>query len=164
MKAQAAGETHDVERDYHGWLLGQSRALRERKPAFLDWEGVADELEAMARSEERALGSQLERLLVHLLKWSFQPDQRSGSWEASVENARDAVEECLEDSPSLASKLGKLFEKAYLRGRRTAGAEMGLDRRQWTRLLPAQCPWSLPQVRNPKFWPVAATRSNGHKR
>ncbi len=89
----------------------------------------------MARSEERGLGSRLERLLVHLLKWAYQPEERSGSWEASIDNARDAIEECLEGSPSLAGKLAGLAERAYRRARRTAGAEMGLDKQHWSKLL-----------------------------
>ena len=105
MKSQAAREAHDVERDYYGWLRQQARALREHQPAFLDWRNLAEELDAMTRSEERGLGTQLERLLVHLLKWAYEHEKRSGSWEASIENARDAIEECLEGSPSLASRL-----------------------------------------------------------
>ena len=164
MKAQAVGETHEAERDYYAWLRQQSKVLREHQPAFLDWRNLAEELEAMARSEERGLGSQPERLLVHLLKWAYQPDERSGSWEASIDNARDAIEECLEVSPSLAGKLAGLTERAYRRARRTAGAEMGLDKRQWSRLLPEACPWSVDRVRDARFWPAAASRSNGHKR
>ncbi|MGA7761996.1 MAG: DUF29 domain-containing protein [Candidatus Binataceae bacterium] len=164
MKQQAARETHEVERDYYDWLRQQSRALREHRPAFLDWQNLAEELEAMARSEERSLGSQLERVLVHLLKWAYQPQERSGSWEASIDNARDAIEECLEGSPSLAGKFAGLAERAYRRARRTAGAEMGLDKRQWNRLLPETCPWAVERIRDAKFRPAGATRSNGHKR
>jgi len=80
MKPQAARETHEVERDYYEWLRQQSRALREHRPAFLDWRNLAEELEAMARSEERSLTSQVERLLAHSLKWAYQPQERSGSW------------------------------------------------------------------------------------
>ncbi len=54
MKPQAARETHEMERDYYDWLRRQSRALREHRPAFLDWQNLAEELEAMARSEERS--------------------------------------------------------------------------------------------------------------
>jgi len=164
MKSQAAREAHDVERDYYGWLRQQARALREHQPAFLDWRNLAEELDAMTRSEERGLGTQLERLPVHLLKWAYQPEKRSGSWEASIENARDAIEECLEGSPSLASRLGALAERAYRRARRTAGAEMGLDKREWSRLLPEACPWSHERIRDTRFWPAAANRANGHKR
>ena len=164
MKPQVAHAAHDVERDYCDWLREQSRALREHRPTFLDWQNLAEELEAMARSEERALGSQLERLLVHLLKWAYQPQERSGSWEASIDNARDTIEECLESSPSLAGKLAAVAERAYRRARRTAGAEMGFDKRHWSRLLPQACPWPVERVRDARFWPAAAGRSNGHKR
>src|ERR1700730_18360243 len=129
MKSQAAREAHDVERDYYGWLRQQARALREHPPAFLGWRKRADGRGGMPRGEERGFGTQLERLLVHLLKWPYQPEKRSGSWEASIENARDAIEECLEGSPSLASRLGALGERAYRRARRPGGGGMGLHTR-----------------------------------
>jgi hypothetical protein len=60
----------------------------------------------------------------------------------------------LQESPSLKSKLDELFRAAYPRARREAGAEMGLDRHGWEQRLPAQCEWSLEQVRDPDFWPA----------
>ncbi len=141
------------EQDYYAWLLQQARVLRSMRPVFLDWEHLAEELEAISRSEERNLGSLLEVLLKHLLKWEHQPKKRSGSWEASINNSRDKIAELLEESPSLRPKLQSLLNKAFVRARRKAGAEMGLRQRQWERRLSATSPWSAATVRNPEFWP-----------
>jgi hypothetical protein len=150
--------------DFHAWLLSQAKVLRDRSHPHVDWAELAEELQAMAGREERGLESQFERLLTHLLKWAYQPGHRGGGWQASIDNARDKIEERIEHSPSLAPKLGKLIEVAYRRARRTAGAEMGLDKLQWERLFPEPCPWSAELLRNPSFMPAAAPCANGHKR
>ena len=71
--------------DLYSWALQQAEALRAaakiklNTPLAIDWENLAEEAEGMARSEADALYSRYMRLLQHLLKWQFQPDQRSGS-------------------------------------------------------------------------------------
>lgn len=112
--------------DFHGWLLRQAKVLRGRSHKHLDWADLAEELQAMAGREERGLESQFERLLTHLLKWAYQPAHRGGGWQASIDNARDKIEERLEHSPSLAPKLSKLIETAYRRARRTGRRRNGI--------------------------------------
>lgn len=146
----------NIDSDYYDWIRRQAQALREHRPAFLDWENLAEELDAMRRSEESALESQLERVLAHLLKWAYQPNRRSGSWEASIENGRDLIERQLKKSPSLQRKLAEMFEAAYPLARRSAGADIGLDKRQWEKRFPDQCSWTLNQVMDHNFWPDAA--------
>ena len=38
---------------------------------------------------------------MHLLKWSYQPKQRSGSWVSTIRTQRAQVRQLLDDSPSL---------------------------------------------------------------
>lgn len=144
--------------DFHAWLLNQAVTLRERRLDRIDWESIAEELEAMARSEEHGLESFLEVLLTHLLKWAYQAERRSGSWEASIENSRDQIKARLERSPSLKAKLPELAQAAYNRARRTAGAEIGLTRQQWNKLMPQACEWSVDELMDPEFWPQAKKR------
>jgi hypothetical protein len=154
-----AASSGNIDSDYYDWIHRQARALREHRPRFLDWENLAEELDAMGRSEESALESQLERVLAHLLKWSYQPTRRSGSWEASIENGRDLIERQLKKSPSLKHKLSEMFEAAYPLARRNAGADMGLDKRQWEERFPDRCPWGVDEVMDHSFWPEAAELS-----
>jgi hypothetical protein len=163
LKVMAGSFSADIGLDYHEWLVHQARTLRASRPAFLDWENLAEELEAMARSEEHGLESLLERLLKHLLKWSYQSEKISGSWEASIENSRDQIERRLERSPSLNAKLPQLCESAYRRARRTAGAEMRLRKEQWEKRLPESCPWTVRQIRDASFWPRPANGANGQR-
>ena len=148
------GCTRDA--DYYGWLLEQAHALRSSASESIDSEELAEEIEAMAASLKRALVSHLETLLVNLLKWAWQATKRSASWEASIANARDAVADLLADSPSLKRHLDESLAKAYVRARRTAGAEIGYDRRQWDTAFAPACPWRLADFLDDDFWPDPA--------
>ena len=66
--------------DFYLWSAGQAALIREGKFDQLDIENVAEEIESLGRSDKRALGSQLRRLLMHLLKWEHQASRRSQSW------------------------------------------------------------------------------------
>ncbi len=147
----AEARSYDV--DFHAWADAQASKLRQLQPAGLDWRNLIEELEGMARSDERALESFLAVLLIHLLKYRYERNKRSGSWEASIENSRDQIDYLLERSPSLVNKIGAAFPRAYRLARRRAGAEMGLRKREWEAKLPASCEWRLEQVRDSDFWP-----------
>lgn len=150
----------NIESDYYDWIRRQASMLREHRPPFLDWKNLAEELDAIGRSEESALESQLERVLAHLLKWACQPNHRSGSWEALIENGRDLIQRQLKKSSSHKHKLSEMFEAAYPLARRTAGGDIGLDKRQWEERFPDRCTWRLDEVMNHNFRPEAAdTRS-----
>jgi Domain of unknown function DUF29 len=140
--------------DFHAWCLHQAETLRRIAPKVpsVDCLEIAEELEGMARSEQRALQSFLELLLIHLLKWRYQPSRRSRSWRVSIQNARSASRDELDDSPSLRARLPVLIERAYERARRSAGAEMELDERSWEETSPATCPWDFEQLMS-DFWP-----------
>lgn len=150
-----------IEEDYYGWLLSQAAALRARGDLPIDWENVAEELDGMSRSEENSLQSYLERLLIHLLKYAFQPKKITPSWESSIEDSRDRIRLLFKRSPSLKSKIDELFEDAYPFARRRAGAQMRMRKREWDARLPKTCPWPLETVLDPDFWPSADGGSNG---
>ncbi|MCI0464221.1 MAG: DUF29 domain-containing protein [Gemmataceae bacterium] len=63
--------------------------------------GMEELIEALARSERRALKSQLIRLMAHVLKWQTQPEHRSRSCAANIRSARKEIEEIQEETPSL---------------------------------------------------------------
>jgi Domain of unknown function DUF29 len=125
----------------------------------MDWQNLAEELEAMGRSEESSLESYLVVLPKHLLKWRYQANKRTGSWEASIENARDRINHLLRRWLSLRSKIDESFDVAYRLARRKAGAQMGLNKRQWESALPASSEWPLDKALAAEFWPDAAIPS-----
>ena len=76
------------EQDFLAWIELQVEALRSRQASRLDWDNVLEEMECMGRSEKNALRSRLQGLLMHLMKWQWQPDKRSKSWASSIRNQR----------------------------------------------------------------------------
>jgi hypothetical protein len=138
----------------------QAAVLRAQKDQRIDWDGIAEELEAMSRSDEDGLESFLKRLYKHLLKWAYQPSGISGSWEASIDDSREQIPRRLNRSPSLNSKIDELATSAYRRARSKAGAQMKLRRVEWQNRLPEKCLWSLEQVTDPNFWPDPAKLSS----
>ncbi|MFO0048950.1 MAG: DUF29 domain-containing protein, partial [Pseudanabaena sp.] len=68
------------EEDYLQWLEMTTEQLRTGKLENLDIENLLEEIEAMARKEKVALESNLEILLMHLLKYQYQVNKRTSSW------------------------------------------------------------------------------------
>jgi hypothetical protein len=87
--------------------------------------GLEELIEAMSRSDKRALKSQLIRLMMHIIKWRSQPERRSLSWAASIANARDEIADIREETPSLNEAIIQgLWDKAFAAALRQAEAEM----------------------------------------
>jgi hypothetical protein len=63
--------------------------------------GIEELIEALTRADKRALKSHLIRLMVHVIKWHTQPQKRSRSWRATINNARREIADIQEDTPSL---------------------------------------------------------------
>ena len=64
-------------------------------------EGLQTLLTSMSQELKRALRSQLSRLMMHVVKWKIQPEKRSGSWAVSILDARENIEEIMNEKPSL---------------------------------------------------------------
>src|SRR3977135_2624419 len=95
--------------DFYAWANEQAALLRAGRLAEADIENIAEEIETMGRSEKRELVSRMSVLLLHLLKWQFQPARRGNSWRLSIENTRYQLEEHLDDNPSLKSQLDQVM-------------------------------------------------------
>jgi hypothetical protein len=137
------------DRDFYAWANEQAVLLRSGRLSDADIINIAEEIESMGRSEKRELVSRLAVLLLHLLKWEFQPTHRGASWEASIANSRDHITDHLGDNPSLKARLPEAIEAAYRYARRDASAETGMR----ASVFPASCPYSFDQMMNESFWP-----------
>jgi hypothetical protein len=137
------------ETDYAMWLFENAALLRAGHLDELDGENIAEELEDMGRSEARAVGSHIEVLILHLLKWQFQPHQRSGSWRGSILQARYAISDLLDDSPSLRNKLEGMVTQRYPRAVRKASAETGLSEQTF----PVTLPYAIDDLLSDDYWP-----------
>ena len=137
------------ERDFFAWSRQQAELLRAGKLAEADIEHIAEEIDSMGRTEKRELISRLSVLLLHLLKWRYQPDKRGPSWEASIRVQRNRLADHLDDNPSLRPLLPKALASAYRDAALEAVAETGLARST----LPDACQWTVEQVLDGGFWP-----------
>ncbi len=137
------------DRDFYAWTREQATLLRAGKLDDADIAHIAEEIASMGRAEKRELVSRLTVLLMHLLKWQFQPDRRSRSWAATIRNQRLDVADHLVDNPSLKARLPESSAAAYERARNSAAAETDLP----DSLFPLGCPWSFEQIMDAEFWP-----------
>lgn len=88
--------------------------------------GLEELIDAVGRSERRALRSQLTRLMMHILKWQHQPARRSASWVISILLAREEIAGIQEEVPSLNQQaISDLWEKCLESAHRQAAAEIG---------------------------------------
>ena len=79
---------------------------------------------------------------MHRLKWEFQPEKRSRSWEASIRNARNEIRELFKDSPSLRRHFEEHFEDCYQSAREEAAFETELDLSSF----PITCPSQIREI------------------
>ena len=137
------------ESDFYSWALEQAKLLREGRFGELDLENVAEEVEDLGRRQADELGSRYETLLTHLLKWEFQPEQRSHSWKATIGRERDKIVDHLVENPGLKPRRQELFAKVYKDGRSGAAVETNLS----LDCFPVENPYTLDQAMDPEFWP-----------
>ena len=88
------------EQDFHAWAMEQAALLRAGKLDCIDVANLAEEIESMARSERRELVNRLTVVLLHLLKWQYQPALRGNSWRLTIEEQRDSLAEHLRGGPA----------------------------------------------------------------
>jgi hypothetical protein len=93
------------EQDFYAWSVQTATLIRQGSWSEIDALNLAEEIESMGRSEKRELINRLAILMMHLLKWQFQSERRSRSWEGTIDEQRQQVHDLLEDSPSLTYEL-----------------------------------------------------------
>lgn len=144
------------DRDYALWIEGMIAQLTAGDWAEIDRDHLIEELADTGRRERLSLESNLVVILLHLLKWEFQPGLRSGSWAGSITEHRRRVSRALETSPSLKNHLLATWADCYENARFQASVETGLAIDQ----LPIDCPYSVEQVCDRNFWPGLPTTSD----
>ena len=145
------------ETDFHAWSEEQAHAIREGRFEDLDIENVAEEIEDLGKGQRRELQSRLEVILLHLLKWAYQPKKRSRSWRNSIDEQRARVAILFRKNPSIKANFVEELSDAYELARRSAANEMGLEPKEWQRKFPTKCPWSATKILDESFLPDSPT-------
>ena len=142
---------YTYEQDFVGWLNTQAELLKTGKVNELDIKNLVEEIEAMGRSEKRELESRMIILVMHLLKWTFQPNYQSRSWANTINEQRRRIGRVIKDSPSLKNSLNdtEWFNDIWQSALYQAVSETGLD----IKIFPEQPIWTTQQILVDEFFP-----------
>ena len=77
--------------DYVAWADEQALLLEQQRWDELDLANLVEQVSDLGGRHRDALESQLTRLLMHLLKWQFQPGKRTRSWILTINDARRQI-------------------------------------------------------------------------
>jgi hypothetical protein len=138
----AEPERVDYNRDFYSWLMEQARFVREGRWDALDRDNLAEEIESLGREQFNKLESALRVLLLHILKWDHQPDQRTRSWALSIKEHRIELDHVIGDNPGLKPRIGQAVTRGYRKARIEAARETGLDEDRF----PEQCPYGWDDI------------------
>ncbi|MEH2064557.1 MAG: DUF29 domain-containing protein [Nostoc sp.] len=135
------------EQDYCAWVEQTAELLRSHHWDTLDLEHLIEEVVDLGKSQQRALQSALRLVLSHLLKWKYQPERRSHSWQVTI------IDELLQESPSLRRFLNdaEWINTTYQRSRREAMVETSLSEDTFA----IACPFSVDEILDLDFYPNA---------
>ena len=137
------------EQDVYAWAQETAALIRAGKWHAVDAETVAEEVESVGASEYRAVSSAVYQILVHLLKWRYQPHRQSRSWQGSIVEHRNRVPRGLRRAPSLAREIPMMMVEEYPAACRKVSAQTGLP----LATFPQACPWTAAQILDDDFWP-----------
>jgi hypothetical protein len=140
----------DYDTDFYGWTQAQAAALRAKDWPALDVAHLAEEIADVGNALRFTIESHLERLLLHLLKYRYDPAQDPRRlWRLTIRHARREIAK--RAGGSLQEYPAQYLATAYRHAREDAADEAGLA----LTTFPEACPWSVEQVLSPNFWPEA---------
>jgi hypothetical protein len=136
--AQLASKNVLYEQDETAWLEVMAELIRLGRLDEVDFPNLADFLTDMARRDRREVESRLIVLLAHVLKWTYQPDRRSGGWRATIIEQRQELEGLLQRGVlrnHAEAVLADMYRKAV--ERTAAETELSVE------TFPNSCPYEL---------------------
>ncbi len=137
------------EADFYAWTQEQARLLRNQQFSRIDWPNLIEEVESLGQQQRQELRNRLSVLVGHLLKWHYQPQNRSRSWLATLRIQRLDIADLLTDNPSLKPYLEEALPRAYLKGVELAVGETHLPHCTF----PTVCPYPLAAILDSDFYP-----------
>ena len=135
--------------DFYAWTTQQAALLRNGKVQELDLANLAEEIESLGNRQRKEVRSRLRRLVMHLLKWRYQPTHRSRSWRRTIRTQRLEIADDVGDGGTLHQQVPELLKQAYPGARTLATDDTGLP----LATFPDVCPWTHKQVLDEDFWP-----------
>jgi hypothetical protein len=130
--------------DFIEWLDHQAKLLRAHNHDELDYDNLAEEVEAMSRSQRRELKNRSTVLLMHLLKWRHQPDYRCTSWRSTIFQQRLKIKRLIRDMPSIMNEFAD--PEWQIDAWDDAVAEASAETSIFKENFPENCIWTVEQV------------------
>jgi hypothetical protein len=127
--------------DETAWLEAMAELVRRGDLPSLDLENLAEYLSDMAKRDRREVKSRLIVLLVHLLKWEFQPEKRTRGWRTTVLTQRQELAD-LAGRGVLRAHAEAVLPEAYENAVELATSETALPNASF----PAVCPYTVEQL------------------
>ena len=129
------------ETDVVAWANEQAAFVRAGRLDMMDLENIAEEIEDVGKSEQREISSRMAVLLMHLLKWQYQPGRRGNSWARTIKIQRKSILSRLKKTPSLKAIVNdeEWAQEVYDDAVAQAIHETELD-------FPETCAWSMVDV------------------
>ena len=126
------------EADETAWLEAMAELIRSDAHEELDYTHLAEYLSDMARRDRKEVTSRLVVLILHILKWEYQPNRRAKSWGRTILEQQHELEFDVKGGV-LRKHAQEVLPEAYERAVEGAAIETGLAAKKF----PAECPYSL---------------------
>jgi len=141
-KATMADRPTAYHEDLYAWSREQAALLRSGRLSELDALNLAEEIDDVGSAQYDKLESALAVVLLHMLKWDFQPQYRSRSWQNSIAEHRRRADRQLRRNPGLKSRLGEAVEEAFETAHYRAAMETAIE----IETLPLSCPYDWTEI------------------
>ncbi|MFM7407245.1 MAG: DUF29 domain-containing protein [Cuspidothrix sp.] len=141
--------TNLYETDFNLWIEQTVRQLKNGQIQDLDIENLIEEVQSMGSNDKREIKSRLIVLIMHLLKYKYQPKKKTKSWTSTIITQRNELELVLENSPSLNPFLKENISDCYQKARKNAARETKLS----LTTFPLECPFTPEQIMDSDYFP-----------
>ncbi len=139
------------EEDYYLWVETTLKQLEKKDIDNLDWQHLAEEIEALGSEQRRKVESYLKQLLIHLLLyryWETEKEYCQRGWQIEITNFRDELEFSFR-SKTLYNYFLNCLEAVYIKARRQAIQKTGLP----CEIFPEKCPFTPEDIFNSEYFP-----------
>lgn len=130
------------QKDFYGWCSVQSEELLAGRIHNLDLLNLSEEIRDLGENKRFELVNALALLFMHILKWKYQADRRTRSWENTINHRRMATKRILKRNPGLKAQVSECASEAYEDARYSASEETQLP----LEIFPEEIPFSYEDV------------------
>lgn len=130
------------DKDFVAWTIIQADLLKKHKWDGIDFEHLAEEIADLGKKHKRELYKRLIKLMSHLLKMEFQPENRCKSWKSTIHEQREEIKYLIKENPSLKNLISEYWAECYALAIEDANFDIG----EYVVEFPKKCPWSEKEV------------------